>query len=195
MRADEATESVSCLLLFFPALSLPFSPPPSRRPVTVSPSLAPLTTASTRATTHLVYPLNTSLSNRLLHFAVCCSCNISALSRSPPMSLIQRHRRRRIDRSSRFDRLDNTYTCAPGTGIRSIELSRSWCAKRLSPLGLQRGEKSAARSLNQRACCVIAEELIREIARRCSPMTGRRKLRLWRIWLREASTFISFFLT
>jgi len=58
-------------------------------------------------TTCLVYPFNTSLSNRLLHFAVCCSWQYRALSRSPPECLIQRADvRRRIDRSSCLDRRD-----------------------------------------------------------------------------------------
>lgn len=77
MRADEAAESVSCPPSAILSLSYPLGP------VFVFPPLA-------SAPTCLVYPFNTSLSNRLLHFAVCCSCNIvprPLLSRSPPTRL------------------------------------------------------------------------------------------------------------
>lgn len=150
MHADEAAESVSCP----PSAILSLLPSQSRLRF---PSLA-------SAPTCLVYPFNTSLSNRLLHFAVCCSCNIvprPLLSRSPPTRLSFRRADARLGES--IDLRDSIVeTRSPEIRARSIGLSPSrWPFLQLSPVVAKR--KSAARSLNRRSYCAIVEELIKEI--------------------------------
>lgn len=82
---------------------LAVAPPPSLSPSVLPlsfPSLAPPVPRA-RAP-YLVYPFNTSLSNRLLHFAVRCSCNI-ALSHalSPDAARRVSHSARRRHRALR----------------------------------------------------------------------------------------------
>lgn len=117
------------------------------------------------APTCLVYPFNTSLSNRLLHFAVYCSCNIMPrppLSRSPPTRLsFRRADARRVDRSSWLDRRD----MLAREQVRSIGLSRSrWSFLLAFASCGEASRTSATRSLNRRSYYAIVEELIREIA-------------------------------
>lgn len=135
MRADEAAESVSCPPSAILSLSYPLGP------VFVFPLSPP------SAPTCLVYPFNTSLSNRLLHFAVCCSCNIvprPLLSRSPPTRLsFRRADARRLGES--IDLRDSIVeTRSPEIRARSIGLSPSrWPFLQLSPVVARR--KSAGK--------------------------------------------------
>lgn len=117
------------------------------------------------APTCLVYPFNTSLSNRLLHFAVCCSCNIV-----------------RHDRLSHARPRHVSHSVAPTLDGGSIDLRGSIVETRLLEnrpdrsdylkaggrffgfRQLWRNERTAARSLNQRSYYAIVEELIKEIA-------------------------------
>lgn len=74
-------------------------------------------------TTCLVYPFNTSLSNRLLHFAVCCSWQYRALSRSSPECLS--FSAPTFDEGSIDLRASIVETYSPRAQARSSGLSRS----------------------------------------------------------------------